>query len=109
EEGTNQGCPLSSTLAALVLHEVIAPLTCKLNNRAAAQLADKCDRDDDLSGHTDDKAYVDNTGATVPLEHLRFFLEEFTRLATPLGLRLNGGKTLILLSTSGRSVIPAMR
>ena len=26
EEGTNQGCPLSSTLAAIVLHAVIAPL-----------------------------------------------------------------------------------
>ncbi|KAL7531115.1 hypothetical protein ACHAWF_003634, partial [Thalassiosira exigua] len=109
EEGTNQGCPLSSTLAALVLHEVIAPLTRKLDDRAAARLADKRGGDDDLGGRTDAKAYVDDTGAAIPLEDLRFFLEEFTRLATPLGLHLNRGKTLILLSTSGKSAIPAIR
>ncbi|KAL7532099.1 hypothetical protein ACHAWF_004011 [Thalassiosira exigua] len=109
EEGTNQGCPLSSTLAALVLHEVIAPLTRKLDDRAAARLANQRGGDDGLGGRTDAKAYVDDTGAAVPLEDLRFFLEEFTRLASPLGLRLNRSKTLVLLSTSGDSAIPAIR
>ena len=35
EEGVNQGCPLSSILAAMVLNEVLAPLTVKLRARAA--------------------------------------------------------------------------
>jgi hypothetical protein len=38
-EGTNQGCPLSSTLAALVLHHVIAPIAELLHQRAATRLA----------------------------------------------------------------------
>ncbi|KAL7548493.1 hypothetical protein ACHAWF_011778 [Thalassiosira exigua] len=109
EEGTNQGCPLSSTLAARVLHEVIAPLTRKLDGRSTARLADKRGGDDDLGGRTGAKAYVDDTDAVVPLEDLRFFLGEFTRLASPLSLHLNCSKTLTLLSTSGDSAIPSIR
>ncbi|KAL7523148.1 hypothetical protein ACHAWF_000398, partial [Thalassiosira exigua] len=108
EEGTNQGCPLSSTLAAVVLHKVIAPLIRKLDDRAAARLADKHGGEDDLGRRTGTKAYVDDMGAAVPLEDLRFFLEEFTRLVSPLGLHLNRSKTFILLSTSGDSAIPAI-
>ncbi|KAL7543814.1 hypothetical protein ACHAWF_011480 [Thalassiosira exigua] len=85
------------------------PLTRKLNDQAAARLADKHNGDNDPGWRTDAKAYVDDTGAAVLLEDLRFFLEELTRLATPLGLRLNRGKTLILLSTSGRSAVSAIR
>ena len=32
EEGVNQGCPLSSTIAAIVLHEVLAPLDAACEN-----------------------------------------------------------------------------
>ena len=39
EEGTNQGCPLSSTLAALVLHSILEPITKLLHQRAADRLA----------------------------------------------------------------------
>jgi hypothetical protein len=38
-EGTNQGCPLSSTLAAIVLHSVIASIADLLQQRAASRLA----------------------------------------------------------------------
>ena len=44
-EGVNQGCPLSSILAALVLHEVLAPIDAKLKLRTAncLRLQDKGD------------------------------------------------------------------
>ena len=34
EEGVNQGCPLSATLAAIVLNEVLVPIKTKLQARA---------------------------------------------------------------------------
>ena len=34
EGGVNQGCPLSSTLAALILNEILKPLQRSLNERA---------------------------------------------------------------------------
>jgi hypothetical protein len=49
-EGTNQGCPLSSTLAAIVLHSVIAPIADLLQQRAASRLAQGNPGDDGFGG-----------------------------------------------------------
>jgi hypothetical protein len=59
EEGANQGCPLSSTFAALVLHTVIALIAKSLHERAAARLASGDPGDDGLGGVSDPMAYVD--------------------------------------------------
>ena len=107
EEGVNQGCPLSSILAALVLQEVLVPLTEKLNARAMAR-ALQHSGDDGHGGETHPMAYVDDCGACVPVQDVAFFLEEFTQLATPLGCHLNTKKTVIMTSTSGDSGLPAI-
>ena len=75
EEGVNQGCPLSSTLAALVLHEVLEPLTAKLNARAEARRANGDFGDDGYGGQTHAQAYIDDCGAAVPLQDVSFFLD----------------------------------
>ena len=83
EEGVNQGCLLSSILAALVLNEVLRPLAEQLNARAARCLSatgGSTPMDDNAGGQTHPKAYVDNCGATVPLEDVEFFLEAFDDL-----------------------------
>ena len=89
EEGVNQGCPLSSTLAAIVLHEVLAPLDAALKTRAATHWLNGLPYDDNAGGETHPLAYVNNTGANAPHQDVLFFLQEFQCLATPLGCHLN--------------------
>eukprot|EP00956_Cyclotella_meneghiniana_P015018 scaffold22773_cov35-Cyclotella_meneghiniana.AAC.1 len=109
EEGTNQGCPLSSTLAALVLHSILAPITQLLHQRAAERLAAGDPGDDGLGGVSNPLAYVDDKNSCVYLPDVLFFLEEFQRRAPFLGLYINTIKTRILTSTNGDSAIPAIR
>ena len=80
KEGVNQGCPLSSTLASLVLNEVLVPLTEQMQARAAARHQQSNFHDDGDSGETNPSAYMDDCGAGVPVMDVRFFLEEFRRL-----------------------------
>jgi hypothetical protein len=53
-------------------------------------------------------AYVDNTGANVHHLDVLIFLQEFQRLATPLGCHLNPNKTRIMTLTWGKSSLPAI-
>ena len=103
KEGVNQGCPLSSTLAALILNEILVPLTAKLKARAKERLRNNNPGDDGLGGETDPMAYIDDCGASVYVEDVWPFLEEFNRLGTPLGCHLNYDKTRIMTSTNGTS------
>jgi hypothetical protein len=108
EEGANQGCPPSSTFAALVLHTVIAPIATSLHQRAAARLASGDPGDDGLGGVSDPMAYVDDKNICIYLPDVSFFFSEFQCLAPSKGLLLNSFKTRILTSTSGESAIPAI-
>ena len=96
EEGVNQGCPLSSILAALVLNEVLRPLTKQLNARAARRLSasgGSTPLDDNTGGQTHPEACVDDCGATVPLEDVEFFVETFNNLVWRIArCRLNRKK-----------------
>ena len=103
-EGGNQCCPLSTTLAALVLGEVLRPLDAALKTRAQKQLADSAVdiSDDGAGGETHPMGYIDNVGAATPHVDVLFFFEEFNRLGRAFGLYLNPSKTRILISTSGK-------
>jgi hypothetical protein len=108
-EGTNQGCPLSSTLAAIVLHSVIAPIADLLQQRAAARLAQGNPGDDGHGGVSVPMGYVDDKNVCLYIEDVHFFLSEFQSRAAPAGMFLNTNKTRILTSTNGTSAIPAIR
>jgi hypothetical protein len=108
-EGTNQGCSLSSTLAALVLHHVIAPIAELLHQRAATRLAQGNPGDDGLGGVSIPMGYVDDKNICLYVEDVWFFLTEFKRCAQPCGMFLNTNKTRILTSTNDSSSIPAIR
>ena len=95
QEGVNQGCPLSSTIAALLLNEILLPLTAKLKAS--------------LGRETDPMAYIDDCRANVYVEDVWFFLEEFNRLGGPLGCHLNFDKTHIMPSTNGTLGVPSIR
>ena len=99
-KGVNQGCPLSSILAALVLHEVLAPIDAKLKIRAANRRQQQNTGDDDAGGETHPMAYIDDAGAAVPHEDVEFFFDEFTKLGPQFGCHLNTVKTRIMTSTT---------
>ena len=100
----NQGCLLSSALAALMLGEVLRPLDVVLKARARKRSADSAvDISDDGAGReTHPMGYIDDVGAATSHIDVLFFLEEFNRLGKPSGLYLNPSKTRILISTSSR-------
>jgi hypothetical protein len=87
-KGVKQGCPLSSILAALVLHEVLAPIDAKLKIHAANRLRLQNTGDDETGGET--------RHATIPNEDVEFFFDKFTKLGPRfLGCHLNTVKTRI--------------
>ena len=100
-EGAIQGCPLSATLTALVLGDVLRPLDVAMKARACKIFvaAPGDTSDDGAGGETHPMGYIDDVGAATPHEDVLFFLEEFNRLGRPL--YLNPSKTRILISTSG--------
>ena len=105
-EGLNQGCPLSSIFAALVLDRILRPLDNSLKIRSTARLASGDTGDDGYGSIAHILAWVDDVTSGVPLIDLAFYFEEFCRLATPLGLDLNTFKTRILTSVTGESILP---
>ncbi|KAL7523532.1 hypothetical protein ACHAWF_000558 [Thalassiosira exigua] len=74
-EGLNQGCPLSGLFAALVLHEIIAPVDALLKDRASDRLAGEIERDDSYGGITHFGGWVNDLLAGVPLENLEICCE----------------------------------
>ena len=98
EEGVNQGCPLSSIFAALVLNKILVPLDKILQERAVKHALQQGPGEDGQGGSTHQIGFVDNLGATVILEDVLFFIEKFDVLARPFGYLLNTFKTRIFTS-----------
>ncbi|EJK47770.1 hypothetical protein THAOC_33492 [Thalassiosira oceanica] len=86
-EGLNQGCPLSSIFASIVLNEVLVPLDCLMKDRAAARVARGNHGDDECGcgSQAVQKGYVDDLLASLGHEDTR-----------------------ILTSCNGQSIIPAL-
>ena len=103
-ERANQGCPLSATLAALVLGEVLCSLDTALKARARKRSAGSAvdTSSDGAGGKTCPMGYIDDVGAATPHVNVVFFFKKFNRLGKPFGLYLNPSKTRILISTSGQ-------
>ncbi len=108
DEGFNQGCPLSSIFAVIVLNKVLLLLNASLQRRATNCLPDLNPHDNGHGGITHLLAYVDDNSTAVPLEDLAFFFTDFERLAKPLSLNINAMKTRIMLSCDGTSALPSI-
>ena len=54
-------------------------------------------------------AYIDDAGAAVPHEDVKFFFYEYTKLGPQFGCHLNAVKTRIMTSTSGSSALPGIK
>ena len=108
KEGVNQGCPLSSIFAALVLNTILKPLDKALQDRAKTRLLLGDSGDDGQGSITHLLAYVDDNNALVPHQDIKFCIEKFEELAAPLGCKLNPSKTRILTSCNGSSILPAL-
>ena len=76
DEGLNQGCPLSSIYAAMVLNEVIHPLDKSLRARAAVRSLAGQHLDDGSGGISHLMAYMDDKSAAIPLEELWYFFQD---------------------------------
>lgn len=108
-EGVNQGCPLSSTFASLVLNRVLQPLNALLHIRANQRLKNGDTGDDGFGGITHLFSWVDDISCTVPLQDLAFLLNEFKSLGDKRGCFINPEKTRILTSCNGNSILPHLR
>jgi hypothetical protein len=108
EEGSHQGCPLSSLFAALVLEEILAPLESLLKERANERLLKGDPGDDGYGSITHFFSFVDDNTTLVPLQDLLFCCEHMQQLADPRGGYINTHKTRILTSCNGHSILPSL-
>jgi hypothetical protein len=85
KEGVNQGCQLPSTLAAIVLHEVLAPLETTIKLHTATQQLNSCPYDDDAGGEIHPMAFVDKLAPMFPTRTSFSFYRCSNVLQLPLG------------------------
>jgi hypothetical protein len=98
-EGFPQGDPLAPVLACLVLHQLLEPLNAGLSNRATARLLSKIPGDDGNGSLAATSSYIDDTCAFLDYSDLPWFLQTFSSLGQPLGIKLNRSKTKMLTVT----------
>ncbi|KAL7502262.1 hypothetical protein ACHAXN_000775, partial [Cyclotella atomus] len=103
-EGFSQGCPASSVFAAIVLNEILTQLHKDFALRAAPRKSTSAPGDDNDGTLALTLAYVDDCNSLLHLNDVKFFLDRFVQLASPLGAILNTEKTRILTATNGTPV-----
>ncbi len=108
QEGIIQGCPLSPIFGTLVLHPILKSLEEKLQQQAAAGLANNIPGNDGFGSHAHLFAYMDDISLTVALEDVQFSCKEMDKLGTPCGCFINTLKTRILTSCNGHSILPQL-
>ena len=109
EEGANQGLPISASLAALVLQEVLKLLDASLKVRVHKRFLDNnCDNGGDGEwGESYPVGYIDDCRAAIPHKDMLFFFEEFNRLSKLLWYYLNPYRMRIIILMSKLSSLLA--
>jgi len=106
KESSSQGCPFAAFLACLVLDDIIKKIDNELHVRATSRKNTNCISDDGLGTRAIVMSYIDGTTVSIGFEDLKFFLDRFNELGTPLGCVLKPQKCQIMTSTNGSSPIP---
>ena len=109
QEGVNQGCPLSSTFAALVMNRVLQPLDTILRKRAQDRLRAGNVGDNGFGSITHLFAWVDDISATVPHEDITTFLHHLDHFGRERGCYIKPHKSRILTSCNNTSIIPRLQ
>lgn len=104
-EGFSQGFPASPVFAAIILKEVLTKLQADLAQRAIKRKSAGDPGDDNSGSLAIILAYVDDCNSLLHHDDVKFFLDRFVQLATPLGAILNTEKSRILTSTSGKLLV----
>jgi len=105
KEGSSQGCPFAAFLACLVLDDIIKKIDSELHVRATSRKNNNCISDDGLGTRAIVMSYIDDTTVSIGFEDLKYFLDRFNELGTPLGCVLKKQKCQIMTSTNGSSPI----
>jgi hypothetical protein len=100
-EGFNQGCPLSSILAALILHEILHTVKTEDDTRRTG------------NSHTPGSdsveimpiAFMDDTNVMLPIDDVEWFLKRVTALGKPVGVIIGKDKTKILTNIHRISIL----
>ena len=93
KEGVNQGCPLSSTFAALILNRVLQPIDTLLRNRAQQRLHNGDPGDEGYGGISHLFAWVDDISANIPHIDITTFLTYLDTLGRERSCYINPGKS----------------
>jgi hypothetical protein len=82
-EGFNQGCPLSSLFAALILHEILRVVKSEHDSRRIGN-ARTCGTG---GAEIMPIAFMDDTNILLPIEDVAWFLKRVTKLGAPVGAK----------------------
>ena len=96
-EGFAQGCPLSPFLSCLPLNRLLANLQIALKNRPVPHPTTTTRRT---------AAFMDDTGAVLPLSDIAFAFKFIANNGPPKGLHLSTDKCELLLATNGDNPLP---
>jgi hypothetical protein len=103
-DGFAQGDPLGPLFSALTLSKLLKQINTLLLERSTFRLNHHLQPNDDTLGSQSHTAsIVDDTSIALPYADLPYFLEKFTELGRPLGIKLALAKTHILSSITGES------
>jgi hypothetical protein len=105
-KGVNQGYPLSSMFATLVMNRVLEPINKSLRAQANNRLQNGGPGDNGYSGISHLFAWVNNLSSTIPHANIKFFLDQLKKIGSKRGCFINPEKSQILTSCSGQSINP---
>jgi hypothetical protein len=100
-EGFNQGCPLSSILAALILHNILRTVKIEHDSRRSGNGRIRG------SGAVEIMpiAFMDDTNVLLPIDDVEWFLKRVETLGAPVGVIIGKDKTKILTNIQGVSIL----